>query len=332
MAEEKIRWGILSTAKIGFSKVIPAMQKGKFCEVTAICSRNINKAEKAAKELNIPKAYGSYEELISDPDIDAVYNPLPNNMHVSWSIKALEAGKHVLCEKPIGMNSYEAEKLADAAKNYPGLKIMEAFMYRFHPQWQKAKSLVKNGKIGEVKTITSFFSYYNSDPENIRNKSEAGGGALMDIGCYCISFPRFILEKEPFRVSGIIDRDPKMKTDRFTSGILDFSSGVISSFTCSTQLFPYQRAQIFGTEGSIEIEIPVNIPPGKPAKILLRYKDKSEEIILDAADQYTIQGDLFSKAVIDNTEVPTPLSDAVNNMKVIDAIFESSETNNWIKC
>ena len=217
-------------------------------------------------------------------------------------------------------------------QKYPDLKVMEAFMYRFHPQWQRAKSLVKEGKIGEVKTIESFFSYYNIEAENIRNKVESGGGALMDIGCYCISFPRFILDKEPERVIGTIDYDPKMKTDRYASALLNFSSGVVSSFTCSTQLVNYQQANILGTKGRIEIEIPVNAPPNKETRIWLITKEGKKEITFAPADQYTLQGDAFSKAALEGTEVPTPLSDALNNMKVIDAIIKSNETNSWIRC
>jgi predicted dehydrogenase len=332
MADKKIRWGIFSTAKIGVTKVIPAMQKGELCEIAAISSRRIEKAKETANNLGIPKAYGSYEEIINDPDIDAIYNPLPNNLHVPWTIKALEGGKHVLCEKPIGMNAAEAELLLNAAKEFPKLKIMEAFMYRFNPQWIKAKALVNESKIGEVEYIHSHFSYYNVDSNNIRNKIEAGGGGIMDIGCYCISFPRFILEKEPVRTVSTIDFDPEMKTDRLASGILDFSSGVISSFTCSTQLMPYQRANILGTEGRIEVEIPVNTPPDKPARIWIFTKGNSEEISFDPVDQYTLQGDVFSKSILEDSEVPTPLIDAVNNMKVIDAVFKSAETNSWVRC
>ena len=332
MANKKVRWGILSTANIGVGKVIPAMQKGEFCEITAISSRDIKKAKAVATQLGILKAYGSYEELLNDQEIDAVYNPLPNNFHVPWTIKALEAGKHVLCEKPIGMNAEEAESLLAETKKYPDLKVMEAFMYRFHPQWQKAKSLVNEGRIGEVKNIQSHFSYYNVKRENIRNIVETGGGGLMDIGCYCISFPRFILEKEPARVMSTIDYDPEMKTDRYVSAILDFSSGITSSFSCSTQLIPYQRANILGTDGHIEIEIPVNAPSDKRTRIWLITKNGNEEITFDPVDQYTLEGDAFSKAILENTEVPTPLDDAVNNMKVIDAIIKSNETNNWIEC
>ncbi len=325
----KVRWGILSTAKIGREKVIPAMQNSALVDVLAISSRNQGKAEEIAGKLGIPRAYGSYEELLKDPEIDAIYNPLPNHMHLEWTIKSLEAGKHVLCEKPIGMDSREAETLTGAGKKFPELKLMEAFMYRFHPQWQKTLELVQKGSIGKIRAVHSFFSYNNLDPVNIRNRVEAGGGALMDIGCYCISFPRFLLGKEPQRVSAYIDRDPVMKTDRLTSGILDFSDGVTSSFSCSTQLMPYQRTQVLGTEGRIEIEIPVNAPPDKETRIWMHKKDSTEEFVFEAVDQYTLQADEFSRAILENLAVPIPMEDAVNNMKVIDAVRESAGSGNW---
>src|SRR3984893_7752065 len=262
----KVRWGILSTAHIGTATVIPAMQQGAYCEVTAIASRDLAKAQAEAKQLGIPTAYGSYEELLADPNIDAIYNPLPNHLHVPWSIKALEAGKHVLCEKPIAPTVAEAQKLVVAAKQRPQLKVMEAFMYRFHPQWQRARQLVRDGKIGVLRTVQSFFSYYNDDPHNIRNIAETGGGGMLAVGCYNISLSRFIFGTEPRRVSGIVEYDPQLKTDRIASGILDFGQGT-STFTCSTQLTSYQRVNIFGTEGRIEIEIPFNAPTNRPCKI-----------------------------------------------------------------
>lgn len=325
---KKIRWGILGTAKIGREKVIPAMQAGKYCEIAAIASRNQETAKAEGKRLGIPVIYGSYQELLADPDIDAIYNPLPNHMHVEWSIKCLEAGKHVLCEKPVGISAAEATELLLAAKNFPDLKIMEAFMYRFHPQWQHAKKMVKEGMIGEPRTIQSFFSYYNTDPKNIRNQVEAGGGAMMDIGCYCVSLARFIFGQEPLRVSGRVEYDPVLKTDILASGILDFGK-VSSTFTCSTQTVPYQRVNIFGTEARIEIEIPFNAPPDKPTRLWLHNKNGSEEVTFDIVNQYTIQGDLFSEAIINNKPVPTPLEDAVNNMRTIEAVLESGRTGLW---
>jgi predicted dehydrogenase len=329
--KDKIRWGILSTAKIGREKVIPGLQKSNHCQVVAIASRNIEQAKSTAALLNIEKAYGSYEELLSDSEIEAIYIPLPNNMHVEWAIKSLQAGKHVLCEKPIGISAEEAAKLLKVSNDFPQLKIMEAFMYHFHPQWQKVKSIINENGIGDVKTIHSFFSYYNVDPTNIRNKTDANGGTLMDIGCYCISFPRFILDAEPVRALGIMDLDPKMKTDRITSGILDFSNGITSTFTCSTQLMPYQRVHIVGTEGRIEIEIPVNTPINAPTHIWVHTKNNSQEIIIEPVDQYSLQGDYFSLAILNDSKIQYSLNDAIGNMKVIDAIVESAEKDVWVK-
>jgi predicted dehydrogenase len=325
----KVRWGILSTANIGVEKVIPGMQQGEYCEITAIASRDLGKAQAAAEQLGIPKAYGSYEELLADPQVEAVYNPLPNHLHVPWSIKVIEAGKHVLVEKPIGLTSSEGQELVDAAKAHPKLKVMEAFMYRHHPQWQRAKQLVSEGKIGELRTIQTFFSYFLLDPDNVRNKADIGGGGLMDIGCYCISLSRFIFDVEPERVCGIVEYDPVMKVDRLASAMMDFGRGT-STFTCATQLVPYQRVNIFGTEGRVEIEIPFNAPPDRPCKMWHQHGDEIEEILVDICDQYTIQGDLFSQAVLNDTEVPTPLEDAVANMKVIEAIIQSAKSGTWV--
>ena len=325
---KKVRWGVLSTAKIGTKKVIPAMQLGEYCKFTAIASRQLEKAQAAARRLGIEKAYGSYEELLADCDVDAIYLPLPNHLHVPWAIKALKAGKHVLCEKPIGLNAAEAQELLEASRKFPRLKVMEAFMYRHHPQWQWAKKRVSEGKIGELRTIQSFFSYYNTNPDNIRNKADIGGGGLMDIGCYCISLSRFIFGAEPRRVCGIMEEDPEMKVDRLTSGILEFASGT-STFTCATQLVRYERVNIFGTKGRIEIEIPFNTPPDQPCKIWHGDDARIEEVILGICNQYTIQGDLFSRAVLEDREVPTPLEDAVANMQVIDALVRSARSGSW---
>jgi len=327
----KVRWGILSTANIGIEKVIPAMQQGEHCEIVALASRNLETALEKTRQLAIPKAYGSYEELLADSQVEAIYNPLPNNLHLEWSIKALEAGKHVLCEKPLTMSAIQAQELLDTARKYPQLKIMEAFMYRFHPQWQRARQLVSSGKLGSLRTIQSFFSYYLEDPHNIRNLPEAGGGGLMDIGCYNISLSRFIFEAEPQRVMGMVEYDARFKTDRLASGILDFGNGNSATFTCSTQLANYQRVNIFGTKGRIEIEIPFNAPNDQPCRMWFQNETGIEEIILPKCDQYTIQGDLFSQAILDDTPVPTPLTDGVANMAVIEAVVKSASTNAWVQ-
>jgi predicted dehydrogenase len=326
----KVQWGILSTSRFALTKIIPALLRSNYADITAISSRDPAKARSIAKQLGIAKAYGSYEELLADPDVGVIYNPLPNHLHVPWSIKALEAGKHVLCEKPIGLSSAEAQQLLDESKKHPRLKIMEGFMYRHHPQWVHAKRLVEEGGIGELRTISSFFSYFNTEPDNIRNQPGIGGGVLMDIGCYNISLSRFIFNEEPRQVFGLVEYDPVFNTDRLASGILDFGRGT-SSFTCSTQLAPYQRVNIFGTEGRVELEIPFNAPPDRPCRIWHQHGEKLEEIEFGICDQYTIQGDLFSQAVLNDTPVPTPLEDAVANMKVIEAVFASGRSGTFQK-
>jgi predicted dehydrogenase len=282
--------------------------------------------------LGIEKPYGSYQELLSDRNVDAVYNPLPNHLHVRWSMRALSAGKHVLCEKPIGLTVAEAEQLIGAAAAHPKLKVMEAFMYRFHPQWQAAQKFVREGRIGQLRTIHTDFSYYNDDPQNIRNQADIGGGALMDIGCYPISLSRFIYGAEPQRVLGHIERDPAMKVDRLVSATLEFFQGT-STFTCSTQLVPYQRVNIFGTSGRFEIEIPFNAPPDRPCRAWVQIGTKPgtliEEVVFDVCDQYMLQADAFGLAIMEDTPVPTPLADAVANMRVIERILSSAKQSAW---
>ena len=324
----KVRWGILSTAKIGVNKVIPAMQRAEHCQIVAIASRDAGRAQSVAGTLKIPKSHGSYESLLADADVEAIYNPLPNHLHVAWSINALEAGKHVLCEKPIGLTSNEGQQLVDAARRHPRLKVMEAFMYRHHPQWRMARQLVDDGQIGSLRTIHSFFSYFIDNPENLCNSAEYGGGGLMDIGCYPISLSRFLFRAEPARVLGIAEYDPRFRTDRLTSAILDFGTGT-ATFTCATQLAPYQRVNIFGTEGRVEIEIPFNAPPDVSCRIWQQHGETTREIVVDVCDQYGIQGDLFSLAILNDAPVPTPIEDAVANMRVIEAIVASAHDGHW---
>lgn len=331
LMSKKIRWGVLSTASIGVRKVLPAMQLGKYSTVAAIASRDLTKARETAAKLGIPVAYGSYEELIADPSIDAIYNPLPNQLHVPWTIKAAEAGKHVLCEKPISLTVAEAESLL-IVRERTGVKIGEAFMIRSHSQWLRTKALIDAGRIGKLRCVVGCFSYFNVDPANIRNKVESGGGALYDIGCYCIQASRYAFGAEPTRVVGCIDRDPQMHTDRLTSAILEFQSGQ-AIFTCSTQMVPYQRVQFLGTKGRIEIEIPFNAPMDRPTRIFVDGGDLfgadriTEEFPI--CDQYTLQGDQFSQAILEDADVPVPLEEAIRNMKVIEAIFRSADSRLW---
>ncbi len=348
----KIRFGVLSAANIGVKKVIPAMQRGECTTVTAIASRDLARARDAAAKLGIATAYGSYEELLADPAIDAIYNPLPNPLHVPWTVKAAEAGKHVLCEKPLSMTAAEAKSLL-AVRERTGVKICEAFMIRSAPQWLRVRELLSQGRIGELRAVNAHFSYFNVNPDNIRNKVETGGGGVYDIGCYCIQAARFGFGREPARVVALVDRDQKLKTNRLASAILDFgpagsSPGESSSggsspdnsgpghaiFTCSTQTVSYQRVHFIGSRGRIEIEIPFNTFPDRPTRIFidstgdLTFSGISTETF-PAADQYTLQGDAFARAVRDNTQVPVPLEDSIGNMAVIDAIFRSGKSGQW---
>ena len=325
---QKVRWGIISTAKIGREKVIPAMQQSELCEIVAIGSRNLKNTQSFATKLGIPFAFGSYSEVLESAEVDAIYNPLPNHLHVPISLQAIAAGKHVLCEKPIALTADEGQQLVDASKANPQLKVMEAFMYRHHPQWQRAKQIVDEGGIGQLRTIQSFFSYFNADPDNIRNQREIGGGGLMDIGCYNVSLARFLFGRQPERVMALVDRDPKMQTDRLTSGMLDFGDGT-ATFTCSTQLSPYQRVHIFGTEGRVEIEIPFNAPNNKPCRMWYKVGSNNQVLEFPICDQYTIQGHLMAEAILNDTPVPTPIEDAVKNMRVIDALLRSEEAASW---
>jgi predicted dehydrogenase len=329
---KKLRWGVLSTAAIGLKKVIPAMQHGEYSTIDAIASRNAAKAREAATALDIPTAYGSYEDLLADPNIDAIYNPLPNQLHVEWTVKAAEAGKHVLCEKPLSLTVAQAESLL-AVRAVTGVKIGEAFMIDSHPQWLRLRQLLDEDRIGDIRSVIGFFSYFNADPANIRNQPECGGGALLDIGCYLIHASRYAFRCQPTRVVGLIENDPEMHTDRLTSAMLHFPGGH-SVFTCSTQLVPYQRIHFVGTRGRIEIEIPFNAPTASPTRLFI---DSSGDLsgggitteTFPVCDQYTAQGDAFSKAILDGTEIPVPLEEGIGNMRVIEAVFNSDRSGQW---
>ncbi|RYY03693.1 MAG: Gfo/Idh/MocA family oxidoreductase [Gammaproteobacteria bacterium] len=326
---QKLRWGVLSTAKIARTKVIPAIQTSVLGEVVAIASRTQEIADKAAKELGIKHAYASYEALLADPNIDAIYNPLPNHLHVPWSIKAIEAGKHVLCEKPLGLNAADVEKLIKVAQQYPQLNVMEAFMYRFHPQWQTAKNIVRDGGIGKVRSIHSHFAYNNHELDNIRNNVEWGGGALMDIGCYCISLARFIYDAEPSRVLGQITPFAGFDVDCFVSGILEFETGN-TTFTASTKSEPEQYAEIHGELGSILIPLPFNPIADTVTHIIVKREGITEEIVQTPSDHYRNMADAFAENITSKIAAPTPLSDALANMKIIDAIFASAKDSQWV--
>jgi predicted dehydrogenase len=330
---KKVRWGVLGAARIAVNRVIPAMKRSECCEVVAIASRDLVRAQSTARDLEVPKAYGSYEALLADPEVEAVYNPLPNHLHVQWSIRAAEAGKHVLCEKPIGMNVAETLELL-AARKRTGVVMGEAYMVQVHPQWRRMVELVRGGRIGKLRSAVGTFSYFKLEPDNIRNIREYGGGALMDIGCYPIKTSRMVFGEEPLQVSAAITRDPRFgNIDMLTSAILEFPSGHCI-FTCSTQIMLQQSMRFYGTEGWIEPEIPFNAAIGRVARVHIddgRDLDGGGAVIEEIApcDQYSLQGDAFSRAIREGGEVPVPLEDALKNMAVIDAVFRSAETGRW---
>lgn len=324
-----IRWGVLGAARIAVKHMIPAIQNAGTGPLRGIASRDVAKAEPVAAQFAIERVYGSYEDLLGDDEIDAVYIPLPNHMHVPWSIRALEAGKHVLCEKPIGLTAAEAQVLVDAASRHPHLKVMEAFMYRLHPQWRRARAIVSDGGIGDVRAIHTWFSYMNTDPVNVRNIKSAGGGALMDIGCYGISAARFITGREPARVSAVWDIDPRFATDRLVTATLDFGRAY-ATFTCATQMARYQRVDICGTDGTIEIEAPFNPPIDRRCTIVVRRSDRVEPIVLERANQFEEEIRAFACAITGGAALPIPLADSVANMEAIDAVRASAECGEWV--
>jgi predicted dehydrogenase len=329
---EPVRFGILGAASFAMRRVIPAMQRSASCRIEAIASRDLAKARAAAESLGIPRAYGSYEELLADPAIDAIYNPLPNHLHVPWSVRAVQAGKHVLCEKPIALTAAEARELR-AARDRAGVCVAEAFMVRTHPQWHVARELVASGRVGELKLVTGHFSYSRRDPADVRNRVEWGGGVLLDVGCYAITMSRWLFGAEPTAVVGTLERDPEFGVDRLATALLRFPTGM-ATFAVGGQIVHNQRMQLYGTTGRIELEIPFSPPNDRPARLLVddgrdTLGSGIEVIETAAADQFTLQADRFAAAVRGEGDVPVPLEDAIANMAVIDAIFRSAETGRW---
>jgi predicted dehydrogenase len=332
MEKDTIVWGVLGTSKIN-NKVVPPMHRAPHCRVKGIASRDIENAREAAAKYGLSTAYGSYEALLADAEIDAVYIPLPNHLHVEWVIKAVEAGKHVLCEKPLGLDAAQAQRLI-AARDQSGRYIQEAFMVRTHPQWLKARALIEEGAIGELRAVTGGFTYYNTNPADIRNQRAFGGGGLLDIGCYPITTSRFVIGREPLRVVSMLERDPAFDVDRLGSVLMDFG-GVQASFFYSTQIHNYQRMQFHGTTGRVEIEIPFNAPTDRPTRLFVSERSASgatseRTIEIPVCDQYGIAAQVFAQAILSGGEQAIPLEDAVANMRVIDAVFESARAGAWI--
>jgi predicted dehydrogenase len=318
-----VRWGVLGAANIAVAKVIPAMQRGTFSTVVAIASRLLEKSERAASELAIPRAYGSYEELLADPNVEAIYNPLPNHLHAPWSIRALEAGKHVLCEKPIALTAAEATTLRDAATR-AGRLVGEAFMVRSHPQWNTVKRLLDEGRIGDLQLVHGHFSYGRRSASDVRSRVEWGGGVLLDIGCYPITISRWMFGAEPVSAVSAIERDPDFGVDILTSGMMRFSAGH-ATFTVGGQMTAYQRIGLYGERGRIDVEIPFTPSATTRARVVVN----GEALELEAVDQYTLQGDEFSRAIRGGGAVPSSIDNAIANMAVTDALFRSAETGRW---
>lgn len=322
----ELRWGILSTADIARKKVIPGIRKADRCRITAIASRDLARAREAADEAGIRSAHGSYDALLADPEVDAVYIPLPNHLHAEWAIAAARAGKHVLCEKPLAMTAADAEQMIAAAEA-EGVRLMEAFMYRLHPSWVAVVELVRSGRIGRLVAVQSWFSYFNDDPTNIRNIREFGGGALYDIGCYNVNLSRLLFGAEPARVEASIVRDPTSGVDVLTSGLLEFAGGGVATFTCTTRAEDDQRVDVYGTEGRISVGIPFNIPPDRPTHVYLTHGGEppvdpaTERLTFDTADPYAVEATRFAAAILDGTPTPVPPVDAVANLRVIERLF-----------
>ena len=329
---QPLRFGILGNAKIARTQVIPALHQSPYCSPVAIASRNLDSAQKAADELAIDRAFGSYDALLADPQIDAVYIPLPNHLHLPYCLKALEAGKHVLCEKPIGLDAKQVSQLIAAQKD-TGMVLQEAFMVRVHPQWIRVRELIQAGRIGEVRSVNVTFSYSNTDPQNVRNQADIGGGALLDVGCYGSYISRFVFDDEPTRVVALMEQDPEFGTDRLSSALMEFPAGH-AYFSCSTQLVPTQKASIQGTTGRIDVDIPFNPYVEQPARLWLddgsRLGNQSaEKILLDPVNQYRVQADQFALAVSHTRKPAVSLTDSLANARVLDAVRRSVETSSW---
>jgi predicted dehydrogenase len=324
----KLRFGILSTADIARRKVVPGMRTADRVEVVAIASRDGELARRVAADLGIPRAHASYEALLADPEVDAVYIPLPNHLHLDWTIAAARAGKHVLCEKPLALTAADAQVMVDACAQ-AGVRLMEAFMYRLHPSWLAVRDLVASGRIGRLQAVNSWFSYYNDDPSNIRNIRDFGGGALMDIGCYCVNLSRMLFGAEPLRVASAVRRDDATGVDVLTSGILDFETGT-ATFACSTRAEDDQRVDVYGTAGRISIDIPFNIPPDRPTHVRVTaggdppVAPDTETLTFETTDPYGAEAQAFAAAILDGRPTPTPPEDAVANMRVIERLFEAA--------
>jgi len=324
---EYVRWGVLSVSNHYRQRVHGQLGESLLSRVAGIASRDGEKAAEEARKLGIPRSFGSYEELLADPDIDAVYIPLPNNLHAAWVKAAANAGKHVLCEKPFAMDAAEAEEAIGYARSR-GVLVMEAFMYRYHPLWIRAVQIARSGEIGKIAFVQAHFAFNNKDPRNIRNMRETGGGAIMDIGCYAVSASRFLVGAEPRRVLSLVNRDSSFGTDALSSGLLDFG-GIHAQFSVSTQAFPAQNVDVVGTAGSLSMRIPFNIYADVPAELEVRTGIGARTVACGPAGQYRLMFDAYSERILSGGKEPTPAEDAIANMKTLDALFRSEASGAW---
>ncbi len=329
----KIQWGVLSTANIAIKRVIPAILSSERGAVAAIASRDAARAAEVAARFGIPRSYGSYQSLLDDPQIDAIYNPLPNHLHVEWTVKALDAGKHVLCEKPLGLSAAETQAIV-VARDRSHRRVVEAFMIRYHPQWRRVRALVRSGRIGQVRAIQSAFLFTQLDPNNVRNQADIGGGALYDVGCYPLVTARYVFSSEPTRVIALINRDAKMGVDTLTSGLLEFPGGGHLAFSSALQLAAFQRVTILGTAGRIEVPVPFTPSKEQSCRIVIesgKSLDGASSQFEDfpAVDQYQLQCDTAISVFRNEIEQEFPIEDGIANMRIIDALYRSAVSGRW---
>lgn len=325
---EKLRLGVLGCSNHYALRIGTPLKASALVVPYGVASRDPEKAKRYAETWGFEVSYGSYEALLADPKVDFVYIPLPNHLHVEYIKKAADAGKPILCEKPMGLCAREAAEAAEYCLR-KGVPLMEAFMYRFHPQWKRAAEIVKCGELGKVMSTNGFFSYNNTNPQDIRNIAAAGGGGLLDIGCYTVSSARLLMGGEPERVICSLIRDPVYRTDILASGLLDFGGGRVSAFTIGTQLYPYQRVTALGTEGTLSVEVPFNMYGDYPGHVRVVTGIGERLIETEITDQYLAEFDAFAETVIKKTGVPTPVSDAIANMAVLDALAASADSGAW---
>lgn len=325
MSGKRVKWGVISTANIGRKAVIPAIQASNNGEMVAVASRDLKKAQEFAGELDIPRFYSSYEGLFEDVDIDAVYNPLPNNMHREWTIKAAQAGKHILCEKPLAMDVRECQEMEDAARSN-GVKLMEAFMYRFHPRTERVLELVRAGELGQIQMINAAFTFRLENLENIRFRPELGGGSLMDVGCYCVNVIRTIAENEPVEVQAFA-RWSVTGVDERLVGSLRFENGLLAQFDCALTMEQRQFYQVAGTDAFLDVG--AAYLPGKGINQILVKRGREEDVTytLDGADEYQLMVEHFADCVLNDTPVRYAPSEAAANMQVIEALYRSAKND-----